>query len=520
MSSIPMGVQPAQFASPIQSVSQLLQAKDLSSQIGLRQAQTQEFQAQADQRNRDLADQNTIQEALRDPAIAPKLHTGDFTPIEGRIQPKSLAFLQEKEAAHQQQLRTATKEQGEIRNTALGHISEALYGLSQLKDKNGNQDLAAINANWGPTVQNLVSNGLFKDAGLDPAQIPTSIQDPSQITHYQAQIGGAAAAQAKALAAQEEAGKATKATAEGKIAASQAANQSPIGLLPEEQVKATQAAAQLAHEQNVSTEQHRHNLSEESTARLTAAVSQGRLAQEQFINGMKYGPGTSDYWVQQLQQNPDSVKELPAELRSSVGKKFTSVTGLPLPTPANAQAQQTETAARNALDGASFIQEALKNPEIRANLGPIMGRLGSAEQALGSAPNLSPEAAQLAQELRTRMRYFVFQEGKAILGGRLPQQLMQQLESSSANPHMDPDVLTGALNGAIGNAKTVMDNVDASRFGGQMRPSSMRHLPHVETSGTVPPEVKSVLEKAPPGIHKLSDGSTWVKGADGSIKAQ
>ncbi len=222
------------------------------------------------------------------------------------------------------------------------------------------------------------------------------------------------------------------------------------------------------------TETARHNLSEESAHRLMVAVSQGHLAEQRMVNGMKYGPGTAEYWVQQLQDNPDSIKEMPPELRSNVGKGFTKATGLPLPTAASEQSKQTETAARNALDGAKFIQDALQNPEIRKNIGPILGRLGEAEQAIGTAARLSPEAEKLAQELRTRMRYFVFQEGKALLSGRLPQQLMKELEKSSANPRMDANMLQGALNGAVGNAQSVMDNVDRQRFGGKMRPRAQR----------------------------------------------
>jgi len=65
-----------------------------------------------------------------------------------------------------------------------------------------------------------------------------------------------------------------------------------------------------------------------------------------------------------------------------------------------------------------------------------------------------------------------------------------------------------------------MDNVDRQRFGGKMRPSSMRSGPgFTSTDSEVPPEVKSLLA-APgvkPGIHTLSDGSKYVKDADGTI---
>jgi hypothetical protein len=238
-------------------------------------------------------------------------------------------------------------------------------------------------------------------------------------------------------------------------------------MTPDQQITTAQTAANAA-------ETKRHNLSAEATSKLAAAVSQGRLAQEQMVNGMKYGPGTQEYWVKQLQDNPDSIKEMPAEFRSVVGQKFREATGLPLPTPLSGATQTQETAARNALDGVSFIREALKNPEIQKQIGPIMGRLGDAEQRVGTAVGLSPKAEQIAQELRTRMRYFIFQEGKAVLGGRLPQQLMQQMESSSANVKMDPNMLLGALKGAEDNANSVMDNADKQRFGGKMRSREMR----------------------------------------------
>lgn len=250
-------------------------------------------------------------------------------------------------------------------------------------------------------------------------------------------------------------------------------------MTPEQQ---TTAAIQLgAHEETA-----RHNLSDESLRRVSNAISAGHLAQSQMVNGLKYGPGTQEYWVKQLTDNPDSIKEMPAELRSSVGQAFRQTTGLPLPTPISATTQAQETAARNALDNAAFVQNALKNPEIRANIGPIMGRLGNAEQAVGAAPNLSPQAAQLAQELRTRMRYLVFSEGKAVLGGRMPQELMHQLESSSPNVRMTPNMLAGALSGVTENARSVMDNADKQRFGGQMRSRELRGI--ATPSQTAPPK--------------------------------
>jgi uncharacterized protein YjgD (DUF1641 family) len=268
------------------------------------------------------------------------------------------------------------------------------------------------------------------------------------------------------------------------------------------------------------TETKRHHLSDESVARLDAAVAQGRLGEERMINGMKYGPGTQEYWVQQLLENPDSVKEMPAELRTAVGKALRSKTGLPLPTALDAQTATQETAARNALDSITAITEALKNPEVKKQIGPIMGRLQNAEEKVGAAAGLSAEAERLAQELRTRMRYFVFQEGKAVLGGRLPQKLMEQLEQSSATVKMNPSMLAGALEGARKNAESVMDNAERKRFGGRMRQRSFRNA--TPEPDAIPGDVKTLLldPNVAAGTHTLSDGSTWIKNADGSITRQ
>lgn len=235
------------------------------------------------------------------------------------------------------------------------------------------------------------------------------------------------------------------------------------GLLTPEQ---RQTAAQFAI---TSGEAKRHNLSEESTSRLNAAVNAGRLQQEKIINGIKYGPGTTQFWTQQLFDNPDSVKELPPEMKSAVGQAFTQKYGLPLPTALGDTAKSTETSARTALDSVAFIRQALQNPEIRQRIGPIMGRLGEAEQDVGATVGMSPEATQAAQELRTRMRYFLFQEGKAILGGRMPQKLMDELQSASARSTMNEPMIEGALRAAEGSAQNVIQNLDRQRFGGKAR---------------------------------------------------
>ncbi len=265
-----------------------------------------------------------------------------------------------------------------------------------------------------------------------------------------------------------------------------------------------QQAAQLARETARDLALKANEESSRKIAQQNANTAAGHLAETRRVNAMEYGPGQVDNWVENLKNNPDSVKELPMKLRGVVGQKFTETTGLPLPTALSGGTKTQETAARNALDGIDFINKAMQNPEIASQIGPIMGRLGNAEQAIGTAVGLSPQAEQLAQELRTRMRYFVFQEGKAVLGGRLPQNLMKALEESSPNVKMDPRMLAGALAGAEGNAQSVLENADKERFGGKARTPQLRGV-----KGTP----KAIFARDPQGnLHQATQGTPLPAG--------
>src|SRR5882724_8391911 len=88
---------PAPPPNPLSTLSVLSQLRSASVENALRQQQIQAsqaeqrvHQAEADQKNRDFTDQNKIQELQKDPAVNARLHTGDFSDIEGKIQPKNL----------------------------------------------------------------------------------------------------------------------------------------------------------------------------------------------------------------------------------------------------------------------------------------------------------------------------------------------------------------------------------------------------------------------------------------------
>jgi hypothetical protein len=142
------------------------------------------------------------------------------------------------------------------------------------------------------------------------------------------------------------------------------------------------------------------------------------------------------------------------------------------------------------MDALKQVNEAIQDPEIQSRLGPILGRLGNAEQAVGTAAGLSPAAEAKAQQIRTNMRYLVFQEGKALLGGRLPKNMMESLEASSPNVKMDAGTLQGALAGVQDAAMRSLDTADQQRFGGKMRSREDRGIKELKLGGVAPIKLK------------------------------
>jgi hypothetical protein len=210
----------------------------------------------------------------------------------------------------------------------------------------------------------------------------------------------------------------------------------------------------------------------EADRKVTQAQNARRIAiegQNAGINAqkfaMEYGGDAVKGWAKQIADNPDTANQVPPALRTAVMQRFTSDTGLPYPKPLQGTAVDTERASRNALDAVQQIKDALADPEIQSRVGPILGRLGNAEQGVGTAVGLSPAAEAKAQQLRTNMRYLVFQEGKALMGGRIPQNLMQQLEQSSPSVKMDAGTLNGALAGVTDAANRNLDQTFKQRFG-------------------------------------------------------
>ena len=204
MASIPLSVTSPQIQGPLTTLGQVLQTRDLAGRIQQQQAQTADIQAQADQRNRDLADQNTLQEAMRDPDTHARMMTGDFSDVTGKIQPKTLFGVQKAQQDYLAQKLTNTKAQNEDRLEAYGEINNALKGLSTLRKPDGTLDLDRINQGLQATVSNLQKAGVFQRAGIDSSQyVGRTFTDPNQFYAAAAGTNGEMAITQQALDTQK-----------------------------------------------------------------------------------------------------------------------------------------------------------------------------------------------------------------------------------------------------------------------------------------------------------------------------
>jgi hypothetical protein len=162
---------------PLATITQLsaLKGQAIENQLRQQQIQTnaatqQNVQAEADQKNRDLADQNTIQQWLKDPANATALGSYDGTgafPLAGKIQPKTQEALQTSLVAQQKAALANTGEQRTLNDKMHGQIGDTLNGI--LYDETGQKRSDADVARLAPPA----FAQLVADKNIKPENVPT-----------------------------------------------------------------------------------------------------------------------------------------------------------------------------------------------------------------------------------------------------------------------------------------------------------------------------------------------------------
>lgn len=218
--NIALSVKTPQPESPLTTIGGLMQLKDSISQIALRNAQTQQaqqnsadIQAQAQGRQRDLADQQAIQQAMTDPGQAKAIGAGDLSTLNGKIQPKSLIGLQNS-LAELHKTKAANSE-ADLKNqgVALGRLEDTLGGLSAMRKEDGTLDIDGVNGSLPGAIQTLTQQGVIKDAGIT-TDLPTSITSEKDLQQMEARLGLLQGVNAKAADLKKTQTEGTKNTAQ------------------------------------------------------------------------------------------------------------------------------------------------------------------------------------------------------------------------------------------------------------------------------------------------------------------
>ena len=191
---IPLSVRIPEAPSAMQSIAGLMQLRGQLSDIALRQAQIEqarqaaaENEALSRQKNRDLADQNTIQSLETDPAVYAKIHAGDLSPLAGKVQPKTFESVQKfvNDAIEKKMTLDTSKLAQE--QAAHKEIGQTLDSLQRMTGADGSLDLDRVNQSL-PGAINALSTQL-RLIGVDPSQLPKSVHSADELQRMAAQAG-------------------------------------------------------------------------------------------------------------------------------------------------------------------------------------------------------------------------------------------------------------------------------------------------------------------------------------------
>lgn len=199
-SQIAAGVQPTvPLGNPLDYATKAINLRDMMQQQQLRQQQVQQSvaatanaNAEAQQRATDLSDQQTVQGVMADPESSARLHSGDFSDIEGKVQPKTLDAVRAAQNTALTNKGAQTLQQNQIESAALGKINTTIEGLQSLKNDDGTPDLQAINRSLPGAIQHLRDVNAFEEAKIAPPA-NVNVTDPKQLTQWAASFGGAKA---------------------------------------------------------------------------------------------------------------------------------------------------------------------------------------------------------------------------------------------------------------------------------------------------------------------------------------
>lgn len=137
--------------------------------------------------------------------------------------------------------------------------------------------------------------------------------------------------------------------------------------------------------------------------------------------------------------------------------------GIPIPAKVSAQDSDKAAFAFVTLKGLDALEQILlSNPNL---IGMIRGRWNQALQKIGTNMTLSNVDAAMAQEISTRMQYFLVMEAKVLMGARPALAWAERLAKTSPDPHMTIQQVVGALKAARDHAYNNIREAGHARWG-------------------------------------------------------
>lgn len=223
---IAAGIQPATpIMSPMQTMGGLMQLRGQMADQSLREAQMAEVRQRqqgeklkADQANRDLTDQKTIQ-ALS-PEDHAKIYSGDLSVLHGKVQPTTIQNVLKSVDEHVNKLATNDGLKLKNRGEALAQLGKIVVNLGIPNADGSAPNSETINSQYQSLKGQLPE--LFKLAGID-APPPATIQTLDELRGFQVQLSAAKAATDAALKRKKDTSDAEKAASDALTAQSEAA---------------------------------------------------------------------------------------------------------------------------------------------------------------------------------------------------------------------------------------------------------------------------------------------------------
>lgn len=522
--SIPLSIRPVETQSPLQTLGALQNIKSAQIENALRQqqmqtnaAEQQKVQAEADQKHRDLADQNLAQEWLKDPKNATALAQWDGTspfPLAGKVQLKTQESMQKWLNEQQRNQLTLTKEQRADNETKHGYIGQTMNGLAynETGEKRTDSEIAAL----APAA----FAQLVADGHLKPENVP-SVSNWDDINAFAVKNRFVEGLNSYATKAQEGVQKVKTAKAAQTLDEAHAADFNQQVATAKANLPKIQADAKIAQldadfkaahggrsAEDIAkdTETARHNRSEEATAAGRLKIEQQRFGYDssgvspaaQMAADGRMDPVTLR---SQLRSNPGLMGQIlrvdpkfdegNIDNRYNTLKEFTSTSN----TKAGGQALALNTLIHHA-DLYMQTAEALKN----GTFVPGNKIYNAVVSAFGSAP---PQNAALVA------RFFAGETGKVATGG-VPAEgeingILKNLGTSAS-----PEQIAGAgktlLQIAAGRATPLMERAKQAKIDNV-----------VQVLGT---DAKEILARRGFNADMKPGGGTGkitVKAGDGSI---